>query len=76
MGFMHRESSTKNQLIAARASRCWVARAGTERKPWPHPYWRSENDKLQSGVLPQIGRDSSSWMGSACPQDTNELELR
>jgi hypothetical protein len=73
---MHRESSSKNQLIAARASHCWVARAGTERKPWPHPYWRSEIDKLQSGVLPQSGRDSSFGAGPARAPEANELELR
>ncbi len=73
---MHRDSSSKNQLIAARASRCWVAKAGTERKPWPHPYWRSETDKLQSGVLPQSGRDSSFGTGSVRAQEAKELELR
>ena len=73
---MHSESSSKNQLIAAVASRCWVARAGTERKPWPHPYWRSEIDKHQSGVLPQSGRDSSLGTGSACAQEINEQESR
>ena len=73
---MHRESSSKNLLIVARASRCWVARAGTERKPWPHPYRRSETDKLQFGVLPQNGRDSSFGAGSVRAPETNELELR
>jgi hypothetical protein len=73
---MHRESSSKNQLIVARASRCWVARAGTERTPWPHPYWRSETGKLQVGVLPQSGLDSSFGMGSARTLETDELELR
>ena len=73
---MHGESSSKNQLIVARASRCWVARAGTERKPWPHPYWRLETDKLKFGVLPQSGQDSSFGMGSARAPETNNLELR
>jgi len=73
---MHRESSLKNQLLVARASRCWVARAGTERKPWPRPYWRSETDQLHFGVLPQSGRDSSLGMGSARAQETKELDLR
>jgi len=72
---MHSESSSKNQLFAARASRWWVASAGTERKPSPLPYWRSEIDKLQSGVLPQDRRDSSLGTGSAGAQGTNELEL-
>ena len=73
---MHRESSSKNQLIAARASRCWVARAGTERKPWPHPYWRSETHKLQFDVLPQSGRGASLGTSSVRAPETNELELR
>ncbi len=73
---MHSEGSSRNQLNMAVASRCWVARAGTERKPWPHPYWRSETGMLQSGVLPQNWRDSSSGTGSAGPKETNELELR
>ena len=73
---MHRVSSSENQLIAARASRCWVARAGTERKPWPHPYWRSETAKFRPGFLPQSGRDSSLGAGSAGAQQTNEQELR
>ncbi len=73
---MHSESSSKNQLNTAAASRCWVARAGTERKPWPHPYWRPETEKLQSGVLPRSGRDSFLGAGSACAQETSEQELR
>lgn len=73
---MHRESSSKNPLIVAKASHCWVARAGTERRPWPHPYRRSETDKLQFGVLPQSGRDSSFELGSVRAPETSELELR
>ena len=74
--FMRSVSSSKNQLNAAAASRCWVARAGTERMPWPHPYRRSVTDKLQSGVLPRNGLDSCLEAGSPCAQESNEQELR
>ena len=73
---MHNDSPSKNLLIAAAASRSWIARAGTERKAWPHQYWHSGAAKLQSGALPQGGWDSSLEASPARAQAAHEQELR
>ena len=73
---MHNDSQPKNLLNAAAASRCWVARAGTARKPWPHPYWPYGASTVEPGTLPQNMRGPSLGAGAASAQKPTEQDSR
>lgn len=73
---MHSDPQSKNLLNAAGASRCWIARAGTGRKPWPQPYWPYGTSAVQSATLPQDMRDPSLGAGPAGARKPAEQDTR
>jgi len=73
---MQNDLQRNNPLTAAAASRCWVARAGAGRKPWPHPYRLSEASAFRSGTLPQNMRDPSIGVGPASTRMPAALESK
>ena len=74
--FMENNTPPPNHLNAAATSRCWVARAGTERRPWSHPYWPYVTAAPEPGAVAQNRPDSPSETGSADSDEANEQELR